>query len=75
MKKFYTPLCAMLLLWSIQTYAQEPKKEVKPDSVKKEKDKKKKDLPLEVGRRVPIKTDEGTWMSLDVSPDGKNNCL
>ncbi len=51
--------------------AQEPKKEIKTDSVKKEKPKKKKDLPLEVGRRVPIKTNEGTWMSLDVSPDGK----
>jgi Tol biopolymer transport system component len=71
MKKFYTPLCAMLLLWSIQTMAQEPKKEEKADSTKKEKPKKKRDLPLEVGRRIPIKTDEGTWMSLDVSPDGK----
>jgi Tol biopolymer transport system component len=37
-----------------------------------EKDpKKEKKLPLEVGRRIPIKTTEGTWMSLDVSPDGK----
>ncbi len=71
MKKFYPPLCAMLLAWSIQTQAQEPKKEEKADSVKKETPKKKKDLPLEVGRRVPIKTNEGTWMSLDVSPDGK----
>ncbi|HEY5822961.1 MAG TPA: amidohydrolase family protein [Cyclobacteriaceae bacterium] len=41
------------------------KKDEKKDS------KKKKDLPLEVGRRIPIKTNEGTWMSLDVSPDGK----
>jgi Tol biopolymer transport system component/imidazolonepropionase-like amidohydrolase len=45
-------------------------KEEKKDSTEKE-DKKKKDLPLKVGRRVPIKTNEGTWMSLDVSPDGK----
>ncbi len=72
MKKFFTPLCAMLLLISIGTLAQEPKKEEKADTTKKEKPKpKKKDLPLEVGRRVPIKTTEGTWMSLDVSPDGK----
>ncbi len=71
MNKFYPPICAMLLLWSIQTFAQEPKKEEKADTVKKETPKKKKDLPLEVGRRVPIKTNEGTWMSLDVSPDGK----
>jgi len=41
------------------------KKDEKKDS------KKKKDLPLEVGRRIPIKTNEGTWMSLDISPDGK----
>jgi len=71
MKKFFTPLCAMLLAWGIQTQAQEPKKEEKADTIKKETPKKKKDLPLEVGRRVPIKTNEGTWMSLDVSPDGK----
>jgi len=71
MNKFYPPICAMFLLWTIQTFAQEPKKEEKADTVKKETPKKKKDLPLEVGRRVPIKTNEGTWMSLDVSPDGK----
>ncbi|MGE0587026.1 MAG: amidohydrolase family protein [Cyclobacteriaceae bacterium] len=44
------------------------KEQSKKDSTQKEK---KKDLPLEVGRKVPIKTNEGTWMSLDVSPDGK----
>jgi len=43
---------------------------VKADTVKKVKPKKKTDLPLEVGRTVSIKTNEGTWMSLDVSPDG-----
>lgn len=52
------------------TMGQDDKKE-KSDSTKKEKPKKKKDLPLEVGRTVSIKTNEGTWMSLDVSPDGK----
>ena len=59
-------MCLVLFLCS---QAQE-KKDDKTDSVKKEK-KKDKNLPLEVGRRIPIKTDEGTWMSLDVSPDGK----
>jgi Tol biopolymer transport system component len=48
--------------------AAQDKKEEKKDS---KDSKKKKDLPLEVGRRIPIKTNEGTWMSLDVSPDGK----
>lgn len=71
MNKYATPLCVMLILVSIATLAQEPKTEEKADTVKKEKPKKKKDLPLEVARRVPIKTTEGTWMSLDVSPDGK----
>ena len=28
-------------------------------------------LPLEADRVVPISTDRGTWMSLDVSPDGQ----
>lgn len=51
--------------------AQEDKKPAPADTTKKAKDKKKKDLPLEVGRRIPIQTNEGTWMSLDVSPDGK----
>ncbi|MEL7531041.1 MAG: amidohydrolase family protein [Bacteroidota bacterium] len=35
------------------------------------KDKKKKALSLEPGRSMQLQTDEGSWMSLDVSPDGK----
>lgn len=31
-----------------------------------------KELPLEPGRKIQLKTNEGTWLSLDVSPDGKN---
>ncbi|HSR50189.1 MAG TPA: amidohydrolase family protein [Acidobacteriota bacterium] len=34
--------------------------------------KEKKDLPLEPVRQVEFTTDEVTWMSLDVSPDGQN---
>jgi Tol biopolymer transport system component/imidazolonepropionase-like amidohydrolase len=69
MKKNYLMLMlAGLVIFSAN--AQEKKDPPKTDSVKKEK-KKDKNLPLEVSRRVPIKTDEGTWMSLDVSPDGK----
>jgi imidazolonepropionase-like amidohydrolase/Tol biopolymer transport system component len=62
---FFTLTCSQFAL------AQEPKKDIKADSTKKEKSKKKKDLPLEIARRIPIKTNEGSWMSLDVSPDGK----
>ncbi len=37
----------------------------------KDKDKKeKKDLPLEGTRKVKINTTEGSWLALDVSPDG-----
>jgi Tol biopolymer transport system component len=50
--------------------AAQEKKEVKSDSTKKEK-KKNKDLPLEPGRKIRIQSNEGSWMSLDVSPDGK----
>jgi imidazolonepropionase-like amidohydrolase/Tol biopolymer transport system component len=61
-------LLLALLFCAATTFAQE--KEEKKDSTEKD-DKKKKDLPLKAARKVPIKTNEGTWMSLDVSPDGK----
>jgi Tol biopolymer transport system component len=38
------------------------------DTTKEEK--KNENLPLEAARTVAIDTDEGTWISLDVSPDG-----
>ena len=80
MKKYY--LLSWLMIFTLIGVAAEAqneyllladtvKKGPKADTVKKEKPKKKKDLPLEVGRTVPIKTNEGTWMSLDVSPDGR----
>jgi len=37
----------------------------------KEEEKKNENLPLEAARSVAIDTDEGTWISLDVSPDGE----
>jgi tricorn protease-like protein len=30
-----------------------------------------RDLPLESGRMINLNTNEGTWLSLDISPDGK----
>ncbi|MEZ5040040.1 MAG: amidohydrolase family protein [Saprospiraceae bacterium] len=41
------------------------------DTTKVEKKDKTKNLPLEAGRTLHLKTNEGTWISLDVSPDGK----
>src|SRR5882724_8624061 len=38
---------------------------------KEEKKDDKKGLPLKSDRKVSFTTDEGTWLSLDVSPDGK----
>lgn len=61
-------LITVFVLVGLQAFAQEPA-EGKSDTLKKEKE--KKGLSLKVDRRIPIKTNEGTWMSLDVSPDGK----
>src|SRR5438309_1459550 len=47
------------------------KKEEKKDEKKEEKKDEKKGLPLKSDRKVEFTTDEGTWLSLDVSRDGK----
>jgi hypothetical protein len=47
------------------------KKEEKKDDKKEEKKDEKKGLPLKSDRKVEFTTYEGTWLSLDVSPDGK----
>jgi Tol biopolymer transport system component/imidazolonepropionase-like amidohydrolase len=49
--------------------AQEESKDGKSDS--DEVKKKEETLPLKPARKISFTTDEGTWMSLDVSPDGK----
>lgn len=43
----------------------------KKDTSKVEKKDKKQGISLKPERKLPLKTDQGTWMSLDVSPDGK----
>ena len=65
MKK-YIPL--ILLLSFLNIFSQESDKLIIKDTIKKSK---KAKLPLKVERKINLKTDEGTWMSLDVSPDGK----
>jgi hypothetical protein len=47
---------------------QEPKEKEKKDEPKK---KAPATLPLKSNRTIEFTTDEGTWVSLDVSPDGK----
>lgn len=43
----------------------------KMDSTKTEEKKEGEGLSLKPGRKLKLKTTEGTWMNLDVSPDGK----
>src|SRR6201982_2186805 len=46
-----------------------PQTDEKKDDKKDEK--KEETLPLKTTRKVSFTTDEGTWMSIDMSPDGK----
>ena len=43
----------------------------KQQADEKKDEKKEETLPLKTTRKVSFTTDEGTWMSIDVSPDGK----
>jgi Tol biopolymer transport system component len=47
------------------------KKDEKKDDKKDDKKDEKKGLPLKPDHKITFTTDEGTWLSLDVSPDGK----
>jgi Tol biopolymer transport system component len=66
-------LCSLLLIHAVIVSAKD--KPTKPaaaatDSAQKEKQE-KQDLPLIPARTIEFTTDEGTWISLDVSPDGQ----
>ena len=62
-------LMILLLAAPFAALAQDEKK----DDTKKDdkKEKKEEELPLKTDQKIEFTTDEGTWMSLDVSPDGK----
>src|SRR5581483_3838999 len=63
-----TALITFTIASSLSALAQSDKQEEKKD----DKDKKKEEeLPLKPEGKVTFTTDEGTWMSLDVSPDGQ----
>src|SRR5687767_5903184 len=69
-------LLALLLMFVISapltTYGQDDKKEEKKEDKKDDKkDKKEEELPLKATSKIEFTTDEGTWMSLDVTRDGK----
>ena len=56
------------VLFTVNIIAQDSKKNSTKDTIEVKKD---KGLPLKAERKININTDEGTWMSLDISPDGK----
>jgi Tol biopolymer transport system component len=63
---------AAVLLFALPLVAQQPPPPPPPDTTKRDTTKNKNDeLPLKLTRTVSFETSEGTWMSLDVSPDGK----
>jgi len=56
---------------AVGSFGPAQEKEEKKPEAKAEEKKKKEALPLKPERKVEFTTDEGTWISLDVSPDGK----
>ncbi len=67
---YFFCILALCMIGVMETgFAQDD--ESKQDSAKTEKKDKKEGLPLEPARKLQLKTDEGTWINLDVSPDGK----
>lgn len=57
----------LLISTPLAIFAQDDKKE----DAKKDEKKKEEELPLKTAEKIEFTTDEGTWMSLDVSPDGQ----
>src|SRR6185295_13794309 len=59
----------LLLIAPFAALAQDDKKDDKKDTSQTEK--KDEELPLKTDQKIEFTTDEGTWMSLDVSSEGK----
>jgi Tol biopolymer transport system component/imidazolonepropionase-like amidohydrolase len=55
----------------LASLAQDPPKDDEKKEDTRDKDKKEEGLPLKTDKKIEFTTDEGTWMSLDVSSDGK----
>lgn len=66
------PSLAFLLIWFFALSPGFPTAQEKQDEKKETADKdKKKNLPLEPDRTISFDTTEGSWISLDVAPDGR----
>jgi Tol biopolymer transport system component len=69
--KFLLKIALSLLVFtSSLSFSYSQDQPTKTDTTKTDK-KKKKDLPLEPGRTFEFDLNEGSWMALDVSPDGQ----
>src|SRR5258707_4601874 len=71
-------LFVIILVWLVSlvsmplaSLAQDPQKDDEKKEDSKDKDKKEEGLPLKTDKKIEFTTDEGTWMSLDVSSHGK----
>jgi Tol biopolymer transport system component/imidazolonepropionase-like amidohydrolase len=66
-------LLAIFFCASIANAAPAPQddKAAAPDQAEGKAEKKEQTLPLKPTRKISFTTDEGTWVSLDASPDGK----
>ena len=67
-RRFAIALAGLLVAISLSAQSPAPAK----DSATKKKTAPDTDLPILPTRNTAFTTDEGTWMSLDVSPDGKS---
>jgi Tol biopolymer transport system component/imidazolonepropionase-like amidohydrolase len=65
-RAFLALMLIITISFPLAALAQDEKK----DEAKKE-EKKEEGLPLKTAEKIEFTTDEGTWMSLDVSPDGQ----
>ncbi|HEV8482417.1 MAG TPA: amidohydrolase family protein [Blastocatellia bacterium] len=61
-------MIALMISAPLAGLAQDEKSQDKPEDKKEKKD---EELPLKATDKIEFTTDEGTWMSLDVSPDGQ----
>src|SRR5688572_20304823 len=67
----HTVAAASLLLATPAISALTPTVAAQPTAAAARDTSKKKDLPLPAGRKVAFTTDKASWVSLDVSPDGR----
>src|SRR4051794_19451876 len=65
-------LCAASLFGANAAAQESGGAQEKKDEKKDDKKDEKKGLSLKSARKIEFTTDEGTWISLDVSPDGKS---